>query len=191
MWSLHPSPFSTILIYQCFPSVPCFQFLFLLDSSKHTNNPVSPILRVPFPPLCWLKLPFSFLPLQPPVLSLDTFSFLLSWLTFIPVTGPATQTVHTYSYKLTISILILPDLSIPADPANNCFHSQVLLSFEHPGPPSFMVSLLCHFQPMLFFPCTSSASPTRLPPFLLYVDAALLTPYAWSALPWGSPHHPD
>lgn len=41
-----------------FPSLPCFQFLFLLDSFKHKNNPESPILRVAFLPLCYSSYPF-------------------------------------------------------------------------------------------------------------------------------------
>lgn len=144
MWSLPPCPSSTILIYQWSSFTLVFNFSFYCTLLS-TQQPSVSHPKSTFPTTLLTCYPFPSSHYNH--LSWVLFLIFLSWVTFTPVIGPATQTVQTHTYKLTNSTLILLDLSILADPANNCFHSQVFscpLNILGHGLLFYSLSSLCH-----------------------------------------------
>lgn len=165
MWYLSPLPFLPLRFW-------CIIFLhalvlnfYLLNSSKSTNNPVSPILRI-------LSLhpansgdPFSLLPLKHLSWVMYTFYFPLSWFTFTFITSPATPTAQTYTYEFSPRPTWLPH----TQPTLLTTPFTLKLLSRLPGLQSLVVSLLCHYN--LSLPCQYPSLPvyflllhSRLPP---------------------------
>lgn len=168
MWSLPTCPASTILIHQWSSSLPCFQFLFLLDSSKHTNNPLPPTLRVPLPPAnSSYPFPSCHYNHLSGVLTLSSSSFhdscsLLLLVLQLRLLKPVStnwqiqsSSCLTYPYQLTLlTTASILKLSCPLTFRATIFYDLSSL----PLPPNALLSL--------YIFC---------PSFQLYVDAALLT----------------
>lgn len=184
MWHLSPLPSPCVRFW-------CIIFLhalvlnfYLLNSSKSTNNPVSPILRI-------LSLhpansgdPFSLLPLKHLSWVMYTFYFPLSWFTFTFVTSPATPTAQTYTYEFSPRPTWLLHT---ADPANNSFHSETIVPTARAAvscglsslPLQPLPSLPVPFSPCVFFCFSIPDSRHPHPMMLLHEEASGLP--TWSA----------